>query len=115
MSFIDGFLVAVKAANQDKYLTHAREAAAIFRELGATRVVEAWGEDVPEGVHTSFPMAVKREADEVVVFSWIEWPDRATRDTAWGKFMADPRMKALEMPFDGKRVVHGGFATLLDG
>ncbi len=115
MSFVDGFVAPVKVANKEKYLDHARGAAAIFREYGATQVVECWGEDVPEGTTTSFTMAVKREADEVVAFSWITWPSREVRDAAWEKMMADDRMKPQDMPFDGKRMIYGGFAVILEG
>ena len=78
-------------------------------------VVECWGDDVPEGKLTSFPMAVQRLAEETVVFSWIAWPSRAVRDEAWKKLMADPRLQpgASPMPFDGKRMIYGGFEVLL--
>lgn len=89
MSFVDGFVAPVKSADQEKYLAHARVAAAMFREHGATQVVECWGEDVPDGVNTSFPLAVKREGDEIVAFSWITWPSREIRDAAWAKIMTD--------------------------
>jgi uncharacterized protein YbaA (DUF1428 family) len=114
MSFIDGFVVPVGNVGKEAYREHAAAMAKLFREWGATRVVEAWGEDVPEGVLTSFTMAVKREEGESVVFSWIEWPDRATRDAGWQKMMADESMKGSDMPFDGKRVIWGGFSLLLD-
>ena len=114
MSFVDGFVAPVKAANKDRYLAHARDAAALFREHGATQVVESWGEDVPEGTTTSFTIAVKREADEVVAFSWITWPSREVRDAAWAKMMQDERMQPKDMPFDGKRMIFGGFAVILD-
>ena len=78
-------------------------------------VVECWGDDVPEGKLTSFPLAVKREADETVVFSWVTWPSRAVRDAGWEKLMADPRMSpaAIPMPFDGKRLIYGGFQMIM--
>ena len=114
MSFVDGFVAPVKVADKDKYLAHAREAATMFREHGATQIVECWGEDVPEGANTSFTMAVKREADEVAVFSWITWPSREVRDAAWAKMMQDERMKHSDMPFDGKRMIFGGFSVLLE-
>lgn len=116
MSYVDGFVAPVPVANRDKYEAHARMSAALFKEFGALRVVECWGDDVPEGKLTSFGLAVKREADEVVVFSWIEWPDKATRDAAWDKLMKDPRMDPQNnpMPLDGKRLIYGGFAVLLD-
>jgi uncharacterized protein YbaA (DUF1428 family) len=116
MEYIDGFVVAVPKANKDKYIQHAREAAVIFREHGALRLVECWEDDVPEGKVTSFPMAVKREPDEAVVFSWISWPSREARDTGMAKVFADPRMKgpATDMPFDGKRMIFGGFRMVVD-
>ena len=116
MSYIDGFLTPVQNSNREAYVKHAEEAAAMFKEYGATRVVECWGDDVPEGKLTSFTLAVKREPSESVVFSWIVWPSREARDEAWKKLMADPRMQpgAMSMPFDGKRLIYGGFQVLLD-
>ncbi|NRF70322.1 DUF1428 domain-containing protein [Aquincola sp. S2] len=116
MSYIDGFVVAVPTDKREIYKTHAAKAADVFKENGALRVVEAWGDDVPEGKLTSFPMAVKREANETVVFSWIEWPNKAARDQGMEKAMSDPRLSPdkAPMPFDGKRMIYGGFATLLD-
>ena len=115
MSYVDGFVTPVPTANRAAYLQHAREAAALFKEYGATQVVECWGDDVPEGKLTSFPMAVKCSSDEVVVFSWVTWPSRQVRDDGWKKLMADPRMQpgAMAMPFDGKRLIYGGFEVLL--
>ncbi len=113
MNYLDGFVAAVPLANKEAYLKHAQEAAVVFKEYGALSVVESWGDDVPEGKLTSFPMAVKREADETVVFSWIQWPSRAARDSAWEKVMADPRMQNSQMPFDGKRMIYGGFQIIL--
>jgi uncharacterized protein YbaA (DUF1428 family) len=116
MSYIDGFMAPVPSANRETYLHHCREAAAVFKEYGATQVVENWGDDVPEGKLTSMPMAVKLEPGEVVVFSWIVWPDKTVRDAAWVKVMADPRMQPGQnpMPFDGKRMIYGGFTPILD-
>ncbi|MDT3250329.1 DUF1428 family protein [Serratia sp. root2] len=116
MNYVDGFVVAVPAANKEAYIKLAATAAPLFKEFGATRVVECWGNDVPEGKLTDFRGAVKAEADEVVVFSWIEYPSKAVRDAANEKMMNDPRMKALgeQMPFDGKRMIFGGFEPILD-
>lgn len=113
--YVDGFVAAVPNTNKDKYRAHAEMAAGLFKEYGAMEVVECWGDDVPEGKLTSFPMAVQRGADETVVFSWVRWPDKATRDAGWKKLMEDPRMspESNSMPFDGKRLIYGGFAELL--
>ncbi|MEO8117764.1 MAG: DUF1428 domain-containing protein, partial [Rhodoferax sp.] len=99
----------------EAYRKHAEQAAVLFKEYGATGVVECWGDDVPEGKVTSFPMAVKCQSDETVVFSWITWPSRVVRDEGWKKVMADPRMApgVNPMPFDGKRLIYGGFQVLL--
>jgi uncharacterized protein YbaA (DUF1428 family) len=115
MPYVDGFVTPVPAANRDRYIAYAARAWPVFRKYGATRFVESWGDDVPEGVNTSFPMAVKREADEVVVFSWIEWPDKATRDACFAAMQQDPDFAVLgEMPLDGKRMIYGGFVPVLD-
>ncbi|MEO6408437.1 MAG: DUF1428 domain-containing protein [Burkholderiaceae bacterium] len=114
MNYVDGFIVAVKTTGREVYLQHARTAATVFKEHGALGVVECWGDDVPEGKLTSFPMAVKRQDDETVVFSWITWPSRSARDAGMKKVMDDPRMKNMEMPFDGKRLIYGGFEVILD-
>jgi len=116
MSYVDGFLAPVPAANREAYLQHCRAAAAVFKEFGATSVAENWGDDVPEGQLTSMSMAVKLEPGEVVVFSWIVWPSKAVRDAAWEKVMSDPRMQPDRnpMPFDGKRLIYGGFTPILD-
>lgn len=116
MAYVDGFVAAVPTVNRDAYRAHAERAAAVFREHGATRVVECWGDDVPEGKLTSFTMAVQRRDDETVVFSWVEWPSRAERDSGMAKVFADPRMQpdVNPMPLDGKRLIYGGFAMLLD-
>jgi len=115
MKYVDGFVVAVPAANKEAYRRLAAAAAPLFKEFGATRIVECWGDDVPDGKITDFRGAVKAQEDEVVVFSWIEYPSKAVRDAANEKMMNDPRMKALgEMPFDGKRMIFGGFAPILD-
>jgi len=116
MDYIDGFVAAVPTGKREEYRHHAEVAARVFKEHGALRVVECWGDDVPEGKLTSFPLAVKAEAGETVVFSWITWPSRTVRDQAMPKVMADPRLQpsANPMPFDGKRLIYGGFQTILD-
>ena len=116
MTYVDGFVTAVPAANKDAYCRHARAALPIFKEHGATRMVETWGDDVPDGKITDFRRAVRAEEGEVVVFSWVEYPDKATRDAANDKLMGDPRLLAIAaaMPFDGKRMIYAGFDTILD-
>ena len=116
MAYYTGSLAPVPAANKDAYLDHARRAWPLFRDRGAVRMVETWGEDVQPGKHTDLLRAVEAKDDETVVFSWIEWPDRATCDAAWGDMMADESMGAEmgEMPFDGHRMFWGGFSTVLD-
>jgi uncharacterized protein YbaA (DUF1428 family) len=120
MSYIDGFLIAVPTANKQKFIEHAKMGDTIFAEFGATRVVECWADDVPEGKVTDFRKAVKATADESVVFSWIEWPDKDTRDAAMQKMMSDDfndeRMDPAKnpMPFDGNRLIFGGFDPIVE-
>ena len=116
MSYVDGFVAAVPTANREKFRKHAAEAAAVFKEHGALKVVECWGDDVPDGKVTSFPMAVKCEPGETVVFSWIVWPSREVRDAGMAKVMADPRVQpeVNPMPFDGQRLIYGGFEVLVE-
>lgn len=114
MSYIDGFVIAVPNANRGKFIEHAHTFDAFFLEFGATRVVECWGDDVPDGKLTDFRRAVQATPDEAVAFSWIEWPDKATRDAGMEKIMKDPRMEAAsDMPFDGKRMIFGGFVPVV--
>ena len=113
MSYIDGFVLAVPAANKDIYIAHASTAADLFKKLGATRLVETWAEEVPHGKQTDFYRATKLEEGEVPLFSWIEYPDRATRMKAGQDMMNDPDMPAMsEMPFDASRMIYGGFEVL---
>jgi len=116
MNYVDGFVLAVPTANQQRFLDHANSIDAIFLELGALRVLECWGDDVPTGKLTDFHRAVQARSDETVVFSLVEWPDKPTRDAAVEKMMKDPRMdpKASPMPFDGKRMIYGGFKPILE-
>lgn len=123
MAYIDGFVIAVPKANKDKFTAHAQMGDSVFMDLGATRVLECWGDDVPDGHTTDFRRAVQATPDEDVVFSWIEWPDKATRDAAFATMTewmhdpskADPRMDPARnpMPFDGKRMIFGGFAPVV--
>ncbi|HRN84877.1 MAG TPA: DUF1428 family protein [Hyphomicrobium sp.] len=116
MKYVEGFVVAVPAANKEAYLELAARLAPMFKEFGATRVVECWGDDVPEGKLTDFRGAVKAKDDEVVVFSWLEYPSKEVRDAAHQKMQSDPRMKPQgeTPPFDGKRMIFGGFVPILD-
>lgn len=114
MPYIEGFVAAVPKANKDAYVLHAREAAAYFKSLGATRLVECWGDDVPKGVLTDFYKATLAKDDETPIFSWIEYPDRATRDAANKKMSEETSMAGREMPFDMKRMFWGGFEMVVD-
>lgn len=111
MSYMDGFVIAVPKANKQKFIDHAEKFDHLFIEYGALRVVECWQDDVAKGETTDFFRAVKAKDDEAIVFSWIEWPDKNTRDTQMAKMMEDPRMEpeGVEMPFDGMRMIYGGF------
>lgn len=116
MHYVDGFVAAVPTANKEKYVQHARDAVVVFKDHGALKMVECWGDDVPDGTLTSFPMAVKCEPDETVVFSWILWPSKEERNRGMPKVMEDPRLKmdVNPMPFDGKRLIYGGFEVILE-
>ncbi|WPB55806.1 DUF1428 domain-containing protein [Xylophilus sp. GOD-11R] len=116
MKYVDGFVVAVPVAHKQKYLEVAARAAQVFKDHGAMRVVECWGDDVPDGKLTDFRGAVKAVEGEIVVFSWIEYPSREVRDRVGEAAMKDPRMAGMQtdMPFDGKRMIFGGFVPLLD-
>jgi len=112
--YIDGCVIPVPANNQDAYREMADKHAAILKEYGATRTVDAWGDNVPDGKVTDFKGAVNAKADERVIFSWVEWPSKEARDQGWEKAMNDPRMKDMKMPFDGARMIYGGFATIVN-
>jgi len=116
MSYVDGFVCAVPTANREKYREHAEAAAPVFKEHGALKLVECWGDDVPAGKLTSFPMAVKCKPDETVVFSWIVWPSRQVRDAGMKKVMADPRLQpdTNPMPFDAAWLIYGGFEMIVN-
>ncbi|MEO8037362.1 MAG: DUF1428 domain-containing protein [Betaproteobacteria bacterium] len=113
MNYVDGFVVAVPTAAREAYRSNAEMAAGVFKEYGALSVVECWGDDVPKGKLTSFPLAVQCKDDETVVFSWITWPSRGVRDEGMQKAMADARLKNMSMPFDGKRMIYGGFQVIV--
>ena len=116
MSYIDGFVIAVPTANQQPFIAHANRVDSAFIDHGATRVVEAWGDDVPDGKVTDFRRAVKAESDEKIVFAFMEWPSREVCDAARDKMIADERMEppeGLDMPFDGKRMIYAGFTRVV--
>ncbi|MEO1101766.1 MAG: DUF1428 domain-containing protein [Pseudomonadota bacterium] len=117
MTYVDGFVMAVPTANKDAFRQHADVGAEIFKRHGALAVYECWGDDVPEGEINSFHTAVLRKEDEAVVFSWVIWPNKAARDAGNEKVFADmtaagPEM--TDMPFDGKRMIFGGFQPIVE-
>ena len=112
MGYIDGFVISVPIGKKDEYRAVAAKLSSIFKEYGATRIVDCWGDDVPDGKVTDFKRAVQAKPDVVVVFSWMEWPSKAMRDAGNEKAMKDPRMASQDMPFDGKRMIYGGFEVL---
>jgi uncharacterized protein YbaA (DUF1428 family) len=114
MTYVDGFVAAVPTANRDAYRRHAQVAASVFKEHGALSVVECWGSDVREGEVTSFSKAVKRKDDETVVFAWITWASRSARDEGMKKAGEDSRLQNIDMPFDGQRMILGGFDVILE-
>jgi len=116
MAYVDGFLAAVPTANRDTFKRYAEALGVIMKAHGAVQLVDCWGDNVPDGEVTSFPMAVKCRDDEAVVFGWIVWPSREARETGMQNAMADPRMQPYiqDLPFDGKRMVFGGFEMLVE-
>ena len=116
MPYVDGFVLAVPKKNLDAYKEMARKAGAVWKEHGAIDYVESIADDVPYGEVTSFPRAVQAKDDEVVVFSWATYKDRKTRDEVMKKVMEDPRLKGDmdNMPFDGKRMIFGGFQSFIE-
>lgn len=114
MEYIDAFMAAVPTLDQKRYLEHATSAAVLFKKYGAIRVVESWGDDVPEGDLTSMPMAVQCQPNEMVVLSWVVWPSKEVRDKGMEALFADPEMQEMELPFDSSRLIYGGFKVILD-
>lgn len=114
MLYVDGFIAAVPTANKEAYKAYAEQSAILFKEYGVLSVIDCWGDDVPPGKLTSFPQAVMCKEDETVVFSWMTWASKEARDAGWEKMMADPRMSPenMPMPFDGKRLIYGGFQQI---
>ena len=112
-TYVDGFVVAVPTASKEIYRAFCQKMNALFKEYGALEVVDCWGDDVPPGKLTSFPLAVKAAADETVCFGWTTWPSREARQVAWQQIESDPRMQeAGNPPFDGKRMIYGGFEKI---
>jgi len=114
MDYVDGFVAAVASNKKEEYRQHAEAAAVVFKEHGAISVVECWGDDVPPGKLTSFPLAVKCQPEEVAVFSWIRWANKAARDQGMKRVMEDSRLRNCEIPFDGNRMIYGGFQIILE-
>ena len=113
--YINGFIVPVPRDNKDAYRAMNERHAAIFREYGALRVVQGWGDDLPDGKVTDFRRAVQAKPDETVVFAFLEWPSKAVNDGAWDRIMKDERMQpSPDVPFDGKRMFWGAFDVILD-
>ena len=117
--YVDGFILAVPTDRKEDFIRHASLADTVFMEWGATRILECWGDDVPDGKQTDFRKAVQAGPDETVVFAWIEWPDKATRDAAMTRLTdpehLDDRLNPEKnpMPLDGKRVIVGGFEPVV--
>ena len=117
MTYFEGFVLPVPESRREEYRKHAAGAAPLFHEIGVQRHFEAWDSDVPEGKVTDFRKAVDAKPDEKIVFSWFEYPDRASRDSANEKMMNDPAMKELSassMPFDAKRMIYSGFDAIVE-
>jgi uncharacterized protein YbaA (DUF1428 family) len=116
MSYVDGFVTAVPTGNREAFRQHSEYFGAIVLEFGALRVVDCWGDDVPHGKLTDMYMAVQAKPEETVCFSWIEWASKEARDAGMTRLMQDPRMQpgAAPVPFDGKRMIYGGFTTLAE-
>lgn len=115
MAYYTGSIAAVPTANKQKYIEHVNAAWPFFQQYGATRMVECWGVDVLRGKVNDLYGAVDAKDDEAVVYAWIEWPDRATADAAWTGMQNDPAAGAMpEMPFDGNRMIFGGFEPILE-
>ncbi len=115
MPYVSGFLTPVKAADKDRYIKSAETSWPVFKKYGALEQVETWGVAVPPGKVTGFDLAVKLEEGEVVVFSWLKWPDKATAEACFATMETDPAWQDMDMPFDGKRMMWGGFEPVFEG
>jgi len=114
MKYMDVAVLPVPTANKAAYLEHAKSALAALKRHGALSSSEAWGDDVPEGKTNSLRSAVLLKEDETVVVSHILWPSKAVRDAAWAKLMEEMLDMMGSMPFDGSRLIHGGFEVILE-
>ena len=114
MTYIAGFLTPVPNGNKEAYIESARKAWPLFREYGALQIMETWGDQIPEGKHTDFNRAVALEDGESVCFSWMVWPDKETHDKCGASMQTDPRWQEMDMPFDGKRMMWGGFTPIFE-
>jgi uncharacterized protein YbaA (DUF1428 family) len=117
MPYVDGYVLSVPRENKSEYIRLAEESAVVFKDHGALSVMENWADDVPDGELTSLPLAVKCAEGEDVVFSWIVWPSREARDAGNQAAMEDARLQGWDpskMPFDGKRMIFGGFTTIVE-
>jgi uncharacterized protein YbaA (DUF1428 family) len=118
MSYVDGFVIAVPTANKQAFIEQAHEFDTVLKQFGALRILECWGDDVPVGKLTDFRRAVQATPEETVVFSWIEWPDKATRDSGMARMeqrmTTDPQFRDRPMTFDGKRLIFGGFTPVVE-
>ena len=112
--YISGMVAPAPSTGKESYTAFARKMATIFQEYGATRLLDAWGVDVPAGEVTDFQRAVQATDDETVAFGWVEWPSKEASDAGWEKMMSDERMQNIEMPFDGKRMIFGNFRPIVD-
>jgi uncharacterized protein YbaA (DUF1428 family) len=113
MAYVDGFLIPVPDARKEEYRAHEEKWWPYFRDKGATALVVCWGDNVPAGEVTDFRRAVDLQEGETVVLAWMTWPDKATRDKSFADMMQDSSLQTMEMPFDGKRLVYGGFMPIL--
>jgi uncharacterized protein YbaA (DUF1428 family) len=118
MSYIDGYVVPVKTSRKQEYIDMAAKVAKRYLENGALRIIEAWGDQVPDGKVTDFKRSVAAESDETIVFAWVEWPSKDVREAAWKKLESDPEMmegmKKPDQPFSPQRMIWGGFASVVD-
>ena len=114
MNYVDGYVAVVPNENKDEYIRNAAVSAELFKEHGAVRVVECWGDEVPDGEKTSFLKAVACGPDETVVFSWVEWPSADARNTSMKALEKDPRLAEIPMLFDGSRLIYGSFQMVVE-